>query len=104
MENKGKVKENKKKIEWKKEISEKWREMKLYDDKISEMMNRIMEDIKLGIGKEKNEKYIVKCFVNYVKEIKNGNERGKLMEMDIGGKNLSVLIIVIGEKKNFDMK
>jgi hypothetical protein len=50
--------------------------LQLSDDQISEMMNRLMEDIQLGLGKNTHQKSIVKCFVTYVQDLPNGT--GKL--------------------------
>jgi hypothetical protein len=58
------------------QIREHCKELLLSDDQISDMMNRLLEDIQLGLGKDTHEKSIVKCFVTYVQDLPNGT--GKL--------------------------
>jgi hexokinase len=58
------------------QIREHCKELQLSDTQISEMMNRLLEDIQLGLGKDTHKKSIVKCFVTYVQDLPNGT--GKL--------------------------
>ncbi|GFG39358.1 hypothetical protein Cfor_08311, partial [Coptotermes formosanus] len=85
-------------------IREHCKELQLSDAQISEMMNRLLEDIQLGLGKDTHDNSIVKCFVTYVQDLPNGTERGKFLALDLGGTNFRVLLITLGEKKHFDMK
>jgi len=91
-------------IDCTREIREHCRELQLSDAQISEMMNRLLEDIQLGLGKDTHATSIVKCFVTYVQDLPNGTERGKFLALDLGGTNFRVLLIVLGENKHFDMK
>lgn len=85
-------------------IREHCKELLLTDAQISEMMNRLLEDVQKGLGKDTHASSIVKCFVTYVQDLPNGTERGKFLALDLGGTNFRVLIITLGEKHVFDMK
>jgi len=85
-------------------IREYCRELLLTDVQTSELMNRLLEDIQLGLGKDTHASSIVKCFVTYVQDLPNGTERGKFLALDLGGTNFRVLLIVLAENKHFDMK
>lgn len=63
------------------QIREHCRELQLSDAQISEMMNRLLEDIQLGLRKDTHATSIVKCFVTYVQDLPNGT--GKLRNMYI---------------------
>jgi hypothetical protein len=58
------------------QIREHCKELLLTDAQIREVMNRLLEDIQLGLRKDTHEKSIVKCFVTYVQDLPNGT--GKL--------------------------
>jgi len=61
------------------QIREHCKELQLSDAQISEMMNRLLEDIQLGLAKDTHPSSIVKCFVTYVQDLPNGT--GKLRNM-----------------------
>jgi len=61
------------------QIHEQCRELELSNPQISEVMNRLQEDIQLGLGKDTHQTSIVKCFVTYVQDLPNGT--GKLRNM-----------------------
>jgi hexokinase len=61
------------------QIREYCRELLLSDAQTSELMNRLLEDIQLGLGKDTHASSIVKCFVTYVQDLPNGT--GKLRDM-----------------------
>jgi hexokinase len=54
------------------QIREYCKELQLSDYQISEIMSRLLEDIKLGLGKNTHHKSTVKCFVTYVQDLPNG--------------------------------
>ncbi|XP_047116155.1 hexokinase type 2 [Schistocerca piceifrons] len=86
-------------------IREQCKELMLSDHQIHQIMDRLLEDIKLGLGKETHAKAIVKCFVTYVQDLPNGKEQGKFLALDLGGTNFRVLIIELeGEKFHMDSK
>ncbi|PSN38247.1 Hexokinase type 2 [Blattella germanica] len=85
-------------------IREHCQELILSDWQITEMMNRLLEDIQLGLRKDTHDKSTVKCFVTYVQDLPNGTERGKFLALDLGGTNFRVLIITLGANHIFDMK
>jgi hexokinase len=63
------------------QIREHCKELLLSDAQLSEIMNRLLEDIQLGLRKDTHEKSIVKCFVTYVQDLPNGT--GKLNNTEI---------------------
>jgi len=61
------------------QIREHCRELELSDVNISEIMNRLQEDIQLGLRKDTHAASIVKCFVTYVQDLPNGTGKPRNM-------------------------
>ncbi|XP_028895053.1 hexokinase type 2 [Zeugodacus cucurbitae] len=76
----------------------------LTDEQIRELNYRILHEIKRGLNKDTHAKADVKCFITYVQDLPNGNERGKFLALDLGGTNFRVLLIHLKEEHDFQME
>ncbi|XP_037938345.1 hexokinase type 2 isoform X2 [Teleopsis dalmanni] len=76
----------------------------LTDEQILELNYRILHEVKKGLRKDTHDKANVKCFVTYVQDLPNGNERGKFLALDLGGTNFRVLLIQLKEDHDFQME
>lgn len=75
------------------------------DDKsIREIMKRFLHEIQLGLKKETHPTADIKCFVTYVQDLPNGQERGKFLALDLGGTNFRVLLIHLKGDNEFEMQ
>lgn len=54
------------------QIREQCRELVLTDFQIKQLMDRLLEDVEMGLRKDTHLKSIVKCFVTYVQDLPNG--------------------------------
>lgn len=54
------------------QIRDKCAELILSDAQVREIMNRLLNDLNKGLGKDTHEDAIVKCFVTYVQDLPNG--------------------------------
>jgi len=67
------------------------------DEQYREVCNRLLAEIERGLNKDTNPQATVKCFPTYVRELPNGEEKGKFLALDLGGTNFRVLLIELGE-------
>lgn len=90
--------------EKRKMVHELCQQLLLTDEQIEELNYRILHEIKKGLAKDTHAKANVKCFVTYVQDLPNGNERGKFLALDLGGTNFRVLLIHLKEEHDFQME
>ena len=90
--------------EKRKMVHELCQQLILTDEQIDELNYRILHEIKKGLAKDTHHKANVKCFVTYVQDLPNGNERGKFLALDLGGTNFRVLLIHLKEEHDFQME
>ncbi|XP_046801811.1 hexokinase type 2 [Lucilia cuprina] len=90
--------------EKRKMVHELCQQLILTDEQINELTYRILHEVKKGLAKETHQKANVKCFVTYVQDLPNGNERGKFLALDLGGTNFRVLLIHLKEEHDFQME
>lgn len=85
-------------------IREHCKELILTDEQVKELNYRILHEIKKGLSKDTHDRANVKCFVTYVQDLPNGNERGKFLALDLGGTNFRVLLIHLRGENDFQME
>lgn len=85
-------------------IQDHCQDLLLSDAQMDELCVRILHEIKRGLRKESNPTADIKCFVTYVQDLPNGNERGKFLALDLGGTNFRVLLIHLKEANVFHMQ
>lgn len=85
-------------------IREECQELILKDEQIQELMKRIIDEIERGLSAKTHNDADVKCFITYVQDLPNGNERGKFLALDLGGTNFRVLIIHLNGENEFKMQ
>ncbi|XP_055909640.1 hexokinase type 2-like [Eupeodes corollae] len=85
-------------------IREHCKELILTEEQIKELNYRILHEIKRGLAKDTHDRANVKCFVTYVQDLPNGNERGKFLALDLGGTNFRVLLIHLKGENDFQME
>ncbi|KAL1122902.1 hypothetical protein AAG570_003227 [Ranatra chinensis] len=66
-------------------------------------MDKMKEQIVLGLNPKTRSKSSVKCFNTYVQDLPTGKEHGKFLALDLGGTNFRVLLISLDER-HFDMQ
>lgn len=77
----------------------------LTDDDYKEVMRRMQQSFEEGLGKETNDKAIVKMFPTYVRAVPDGTETGEVLALDLGGTNFRVLLITIdGQEVKMESK
>ncbi|XP_026468493.1 hexokinase type 2-like isoform X2 [Ctenocephalides felis] len=84
-------------------IRERCNELVLSNEKLKEIMVRLDTEIQKGLSRKHHDSAIVKCFITYVQNLPNGEERGKFLALDLGGTNFRVLLITLGENREFQM-
>ncbi|KAH8256584.1 hypothetical protein KR026_002515 [Drosophila bipectinata] len=90
--------------EKKKMVHELCQQLLLTDEQVQELCYRILHELRRGLAKDTHPKANVKCFVTYVQDLPNGNERGKFLALDLGGTNFRVLLIHLQENNDFQME
>ncbi|KAM8721480.1 hypothetical protein ACLKA7_007369 [Drosophila subpalustris] len=88
----------------KKMVYELCQQLLLTDEQVQELTYRILHELRRGLAKDTHPKANVKCFVTYVQDLPNGNERGKFLALDLGGTNFRVLLIHLQENNDFQME
>ncbi|KAH8276612.1 hypothetical protein KR044_012097 [Drosophila immigrans] len=88
----------------KKMVYELCQQLLLSDEQMQELTYRILHELRRGLAKDTHPKANVKCFVTYVQDLPNGNERGKFLALDLGGTNFRVLLIHLQENNDFQME
>lgn len=58
-----------------------------------QVIDLLMKEFELGLGKETNEKASVKMLPTYVRDVPDGTEEGSFLALDLGGTNFRVLLI-----------
>ncbi|XP_053689669.1 hexokinase type 2-like [Sabethes cyaneus] len=87
-----------------KEIREQCQVLILTNDQVDELMRRLIVEINRGLRKETHPAADVKCFVTYVQDLPNGQEKGKFLALDLGGTNFRVLLIDLKDENHFEMR
>lgn len=90
--------------EKRKMVHELCQQLILTDEQINELNYRILHEVKKGLAKDTHHKANVRCYVTYVQDLPNGNERGKFLALDLGGTNFRVLLIHLKEEHDFQME
>ena len=54
--------------------------------------------------RETHDAATIKCYPTYVSKLPTGKETGRFLALDLGGTNFRVLLIDIGENKQFKME
>lgn len=80
------------------------RNLILSKEQIDELSARFLAEIKNGLSKHTHHKADIKCFVTYVQDLPNGQERGKFLALDLGGTNFRVLLIHLKGENDFEMQ
>ena len=60
---------------------------------LEKVSSLLLNEFKLGLGRETNAAACVKMFPTYVRDVPNGSEKGKFLALDLGGTNFRVLLI-----------
>ena len=79
------------------------RDLVVNNDHIHVVEQRLRACINAGLGKETHDDATIKCFPTYVSKLPTGQETGRFLALDLGGTNFRVLLIDIGENKQFSM-
>ncbi|XP_018569738.1 hexokinase type 2-like [Anoplophora glabripennis] len=79
------------------EIIEECKELVMTNDHLQTYMQLFRENINRGLGKATNPNAIVKCFPTYVQDLPDGTEKGKFLALDLGGSNIRVLMVDLGD-------
>lgn len=85
-------------------IRDECQELILNDEHMKELMKRIIYEIERGLSAKTHNEADIKCFITYVQDLPNGNERGKFLALDLGGTNFRVLIIHLNGENEFKMQ
>ena len=80
------------------------RDFLVNNDHIHVVEQRLRAAINEGLSKEGHDQASVKCFPTYVQYLPTGNETGRFLALDLGGTNFRVLLVTIGENKEFSME
>lgn len=70
---------------------------------LKEIMNKLLEQINLGLNHKTRDKASVKCFNTYVQDLPTGKERGKFLALDLGGTNFRILLIKL-DGRHYEMQ
>lgn len=62
-------------------------------EKMTEVVERMTKEIKMGLAKDTHARAVIKCFVSHVQDLPTGKERGKYLALDLGGSNFRVLLV-----------
>ena len=54
--------------------------------------------------RETHDDATIKCYPTYVSKLPSGQETGRFLALDLGGTNFRVLLIDIGDNKEFNME
>ncbi|XP_037945281.1 hexokinase type 2 [Teleopsis dalmanni] len=76
-------------------LKEFMKEFTLSDSQLKEVYNRFGNEIRKGLNKDTHAKADTKCFITYVQDLPNGDERGKFLALDLGGTNFRVLLVTL---------
>ena len=77
--------------------------MMLNNDHIHVLEQKMRDSIKQGLTKEGHQSSSVKCFPTFVRELPNGQEKGKFLSLDLGGTNFRVIFMELTDDKEFLM-
>ncbi|TRY67567.1 hypothetical protein TCAL_02308 [Tigriopus californicus] len=90
--------------EQRRKIEDLCRDLIVNNDHIHVVEQRLRQAIDKGLGKESHVVASVKCYSTYVRHLPTGEEQGQFLALDLGGTNFRVLLVDIGENKQFNMK
>jgi len=79
------------------------RDLMLNNDHIHVLEQKMRDSIKQGLTKEGHLNSSVKCFPTFVRELPNGQEKGKFLSLDLGGTNFRVIFMELTDEKEFLM-
>jgi hexokinase len=79
-------------------------ELVLSDKTLRDFMKTFENEIKKGLKKSTHNSAEIKCFVTYVQDLPNDNERGKFLALDLGGTNFRVLLIHLRAEENYEFQ
>ncbi|CAI9547731.1 unnamed protein product [Staurois parvus] len=65
------------------------------DEKLSDVKQRMLTELKCGLQKETHDRATVKMLPTYVYGTPDGTENGKFLALDLGGTNFRVLLVKI---------
>lgn len=77
-------------------------ELVISQETLQEVMITFEREIKKGLKKSTHKSAETKCFVTYVQNLPNGNERGKVLALDLGGTNFRVLLIHLKGEDDYE--
>lgn len=80
------------------------RDLIVNNDHIHVVEQRLRASINQGLDKETHDAATIKCYPTYVSKLPTGKETGRFLALDLGGTNFRVLLIDIGENKQFKME
>lgn len=90
--------------EQRRKIEDLCRDLIVNNDHIHVVEQRLRQAIDKGLGKESHAVASVKCYSTYVRHLPTGEEKGQFLALDLGGTNFRVLLVDIGENKQFNMQ
>ncbi|XP_065557330.1 hexokinase type 2-like, partial [Artemia franciscana] len=79
------------------QLEERCSNLILSDDQIERVSATLLKEIENGLRQKTNGEADIKCYPTYVRNLPNGEERGKFLALDLGGTNFRVLLIHLGE-------
>ncbi|XP_073997710.1 hexokinase A isoform X3 [Rhodnius prolixus] len=85
------------------EIREGCKQFMIENVTLKEIMNKLLEQINLGLNHKTRAKSSVKCFNTYVQDLPTGRERGKFLALDLGGTNFRILLIKL-DGRHYEMQ
>ncbi|KAH8383528.1 hypothetical protein KR009_009152, partial [Drosophila setifemur] len=77
------------------EVDEAIKGFLLSEERMTEVVERMAKEIKMGLAKDTHPRSVIKCFVSYVQDLPTGKERGKYLALDLGGSNFRVLLVTL---------
>lgn len=78
-----------------KEIDEVLDMFRVSDEKLADIKQRMLTELKCGLQKETHDKATVKMLPTYVYGTPDGTEKGNFLALDLGGTNFRVLLVKI---------
>ncbi|EDW33959.1 GL21847 [Drosophila persimilis] len=70
---------------------------------MTEVVERMTKEIKMGLARDTHPRAVIKCFVSYVQDLPTGKERGKYLALDLGGSNFRVLLVDLKSNTDIDI-
>lgn len=79
-------------------------QLALDNKQLMDVMIKFEREVKKGLKKATHSTAEVKCFVTYVQDLPDGNERGKFLALDLGGTNFRVLLIHLKGEQDYEFQ